>query len=223
MAPTGVRDIGWQSFDGFTMDDLLDEDILMDYEPSWSRTRPTTPQGAPPPCLLSCFSSPGAEAKLTLADLLAAKESPLACSKPALPLPAAVADVKAARALADFCQRRPSEPGCVVPTRAELESLWLEVASVGAVAVASALRRQLSPPSGGALGGFWAPRLRALHALEYFGCQGGAGAEAFEIVEAKAGPQLRRLAENVPQCSKQAKRILTMKQVGCFGSGKISL
>lgn len=191
---------GWPS-DGFTIDDLLDDDIYTDE----------------PPCedeidmhgwLFSCTSIFPSRDDLVVVEA-AIERSGVSCVSEAT---SAWQNTRATKAIYNFCQRRAG--GCVVPNTEELDSLWFVAAAAGASAIAAALRGQLSPPSGGAVGGFWAPRLRALHALEHFWWQGGKGAEAFCLVLAKAGSQLNRLALQVPQCSRQAKRVLAMKELG---------
>jgi len=189
----------WPS-DGFTIEDLLDDEFCME-DPPWQD------------------DIEGDGWSLTCASLLSPSKddydvvevfmpgSSISCGGKGAPW----SDTKAVRAICKFCQG--SAAGCLVPKVAELDSLWRTAVAAGASAIATALRSQLAPPSGGALGGFWAPRLRALHALEHFCRQGGKGVEVFHLVLAKASSQLDRLAVQVPQCSKQAKRVLAMKEL----------
>eukprot|EP00405_Crypthecodinium_cohnii_P045586 CAMPEP_0206577808 /NCGR_PEP_ID=MMETSP0325_2-20121206/31586_1 /ASSEMBLY_ACC=CAM_ASM_000347 /TAXON_ID=2866 /ORGANISM="Crypthecodinium cohnii, Strain Seligo" /LENGTH=151 /DNA_ID=CAMNT_0054083323 /DNA_START=152 /DNA_END=607 /DNA_ORIENTATION=- len=130
-------------------------------------------------------------------------------------------DARALKAVADFCQHY--EASHIIPSSHEMHRLWAVCSSASAAAIAAGLRGQLLPPAGGAVGGFWAPRLRALHLLEYFCWQGGSlGLEVFNLVIIKASRILHRLAEGPPLCREQAKRVLALQDLG-LRPEKISL
>eukprot|EP00437_Effrenium_voratum_P055252 CAMPEP_0181531804 /NCGR_PEP_ID=MMETSP1110-20121109/72291_1 /TAXON_ID=174948 /ORGANISM="Symbiodinium sp., Strain CCMP421" /LENGTH=283 /DNA_ID=CAMNT_0023662889 /DNA_START=42 /DNA_END=893 /DNA_ORIENTATION=- len=111
---------------------------------------------------------------------------------------------EAAEIVANFCEEFP--PARVEPTRDEIANLWERCYGFKSVHLAAAINEQLSLQSGES----WQPRLRALCLLEQcFETSLAPRLVAMRVFE-ESGEVLNYLANQVPQCSEQARKILRL-------------
>mmetsp|Transcript_52266 Transcript_52266/g.122356 ORF Transcript_52266/g.122356 Transcript_52266/m.122356 type:complete len:433 (+) Transcript_52266:43-1341(+) len=139
-------------------------------------------------------------------------------TKDAEELPEATAEVKlasdpsltpalreaAVAVVSKFCERFSAR---AAPTKEELDTLWGESCEMAPNALASAFYDQLSWTAGDLE---WQPRLRALHALEYFYWKDGVGKAVASAVFVSARSLIKHLEREVPQCSQQAQQLTSV-------------
>mmetsp|Transcript_62554 Transcript_62554/g.116315 ORF Transcript_62554/g.116315 Transcript_62554/m.116315 type:complete len:437 (-) Transcript_62554:133-1443(-) len=103
-----------------------------------------------------------------------------------------------------FCEKFSTR---AAPTKEELDTLWGESCEMAPNALASAFYDQLSWTAGDLE---WQPRLRALHALEYFYWKDGVGKAVASAVFVSARSLIKHLEKEVPQCSQQAQQLTSV-------------